>query len=143
MEMTVYFDGTFWAALLEWQSRGVYYACPYVFGKEPKDADIWDFIHRDLQGLVRKQERLLEQTSSSAIFPNEKRRKTNPKRMQRDIAKARKKPVLSTKAQLEMQKAHELLKLERKKARKDKREKEKASQFAIRQEKRHQKHKGH
>lgn len=141
MEMTVYFDGTFWAALLEWQSRGRYYACRHVFGKEPKDSDLWGFIHRDLQELVAKQEDLLGQASSSAIF--QKKKKTNPKRMQRDIAKSRKKPVLSTKAQLEMQKAHELLKAQRKKAKKRQREEEKAAQFLLRQEKRHQKHKGH
>ena len=43
--MTVYFDGAFWSALIEFtDSKKRYKAFRYVFGKEPKDNDILNFI---------------------------------------------------------------------------------------------------
>jgi len=45
MKMTVYFDGAFWSALIEFtDSKKRYKAFRYVFGKEPKDNDILNFI---------------------------------------------------------------------------------------------------
>ena len=142
MKMTVYFDGAFWAALVEWQSGKNYLVYRHVFGKEPKNHEIWNFIHQDLQGLMIRQERLIGQISSSAIVPKKKKR-TNPKRMQREISKAKNQSVLSTKAQLELQKTHEALKKERKADKRQRKEEEKANKFTRKQAKRHQKHRGH
>ncbi len=48
MKMTVYFDGAFWAALVEFRdSQNRSKAFSYVFGKEPKNEDILYFLHHD------------------------------------------------------------------------------------------------
>ncbi|MGT2907362.1 YjdF family protein [Streptococcus dentiloxodontae] len=142
MKMTVYFDGAFWAALIEYRDKKQgYQAFRYVFGKEPKKEDIFRFIYKDLSSWMNRQEKLGVKVDSSAIFQEHKR--VNPKRMQREISRAKKQPVLSTKAQQVMQESHDLLKKERKAAKKQKRQAYKEAQFLLKQQKRHQKKKGH
>lgn len=109
MKMTVYFDGAFWAALIEYVDiKGQYKAFRYVFGKEPKDEDILTFIYRDLgkwQSRCAHIDTHIE-AGSSALSP----KKSNPKRIQREINRAKKKPITSTKAQMAMQEIHDSLK---------------------------------
>lgn len=142
MKMTVYFDGAFWTALVEHtDAKGRYKAFRYVFGKEPKDEDILAFIYRDLgkwQSRYAHIDTHIE-ADSSALSP----KKNNPKRMQREINKAKRKPIASTKAQLAMQEIHDSLKKERKFQNKQEREAAKEFRYRQRQEKRRQKKKGH
>ena len=63
--------------------------------------------------------------------------------MQRDINKAKCKPVVSTKAQLAMQEMREEVKKAQESKQKVKRELEKERKYLLRQEKRHQKKRGH
>ena len=55
MKMTVYFDGAFWSALIEFtDSKKRYKAFRYVFGQEPKDDDILNFIDVSLGKWLRR-----------------------------------------------------------------------------------------
>lgn len=128
MKMTVYFDGAFWSALIEFtDSKKRYKAFRYVFGKEPKDDDILNFIDVSLGKWLRRYDKV--EVSSEFSAPAISQKKRNPKRVQRDINKAKCKPVVSTKAQKSKQKV--------------KRELEKERKYLLRQEKRHQKKRGH
>lgn len=142
MKMTVYFDGAFWAALVEYVDiKGQYKAFRYVFGKEPKDEDILTFIYRDLgkwQSRCAHIDTHIE-AGSSALSP----KKSNPKRIQREINRAKKKPITSTKAQMAMQEIHDSLKKERRSQNKQEREAAKELRYRQKQEKRRQKKKGH
>ncbi|MGT2637249.1 YjdF family protein [Streptococcus ratti] len=142
MKMTVYFDGAFWAALVEYvDTKGQYKAFRYVFGKEPKDEDILTFIYRDLgkwQSRCAHIDTHIE-AGSSALSP----KKSNPKRIQREINRAKKKPITSTKAQMAMQEIHDSLKKERRSQNKQEREAAKELRYRQKQEKRRQKKKGH
>ncbi len=101
MKMTVYFDGAFWSALIEFtDSKKRYKAFRYVFGKEPKDDDILNFIDVSLGKWLRRYDKV--EVSSEFSAPAISQKKRNPKRVQRDINKAKCKPVVSTKAQLAM-----------------------------------------
>ena len=142
MKMTVYFDGTFWAALVEWQSKKGYQALNHVFGKEPKTEAINRFITKDLARPMERQERLVQEEPNLMPEPLEPK-KVNPKRALREINKAKRKPVLSTKSQLAMQASQELVKKERKKQSKEAKLAEKEHQFQLKQAKRRQKKKGH
>ena len=131
MKMTVYFDGAFWSALIEFtDSKKRYKAFRYVFGKEPKDDDILNFIDVSLGKWLRRYDKV--EVSSEFSAPAISQKKRNPKRVQRDINKAKCNPVVSTKAQLA-----------KKSKQKVKRELEKERKYLLRQEKRHQKKRGH
>ena len=93
MKMTVYFDGAFWSALIEFtDSKKRYKAFRYVFGKEPKDDDILKFIDVSLGKCLRRYDKV--EVSSEFSAPAISQKKRNPKRVQRDINKAKCKPLL-------------------------------------------------
>lgn len=92
MKLTIYFDGSFWCGLVEAESDGHYQVIRYVFGAEPKDADVLEFIANCLP-------RLLEQSGTVAA-ERKSEKKMNPKRIQRLINREKRQPVVSTKAQL-------------------------------------------
>ena len=48
MKLTIYFDGSFWCGLVEVEDNGHYQAIRHVFGPEPKDADVWEFVTKCL-----------------------------------------------------------------------------------------------
>lgn len=77
MKLTIYFDGSFWCGLVEAESDGHYQVIRYVFGAEPKDADVLEFIANCLP-------RLLEQSGTVAA-ERKSEKKMNPKRIQRLI----------------------------------------------------------
>ncbi|EJN94351.1 YjdF family protein [Streptococcus ratti] len=142
MKMTVYFDGAFWAALVEYVDiKGQYKAFRYVFGKEPKDEDILTFIYRDLGKWQSKYAHIDTHIEAGSLTLSPK--KSNPKRMQREINRAKKKPITSTKAQMAMQEIHDSLKKERRSQNKQEREAAKELRYRQKQEKRRQKKKGH
>ena len=142
MKMTVYFDSAFWAALVEFRdSQNRYKAFSYVFGKEPKNEDILYFLHHDLGKWLSRYDKI--EISSSVEASAIAQKKTNPKKMQRELNRAKRKPVISTKAQDAMKELQERLKQERKTQSKEKREAEKVFKYQQKQQKRHQKKKGH
>lgn len=142
MKMTVYFDGAFWSALVEFtDSKKRYKAFRYVFGKEPKDDTIRHFVDFSLGKWLRRYDKFETNLSVEALAISQK--KKNPKRLQREINKAKRKPAVSTKAQLVMQEMHEQAKKMKQSDRKLRRELEKERKFTLKQEKRHQKKRGH
>ncbi len=77
MKLTIYFDGSFWCGLVEAETDGHYQVIRYVFGAEPKDADVFTFIAKRLP-------RLLDEAGTVAA-EKKSEKKINPKRMQRLI----------------------------------------------------------
>ncbi|EHJ56214.1 hypothetical protein HMPREF9318_01644 [Streptococcus urinalis FB127-CNA-2] len=140
MEMTVYFDGIYWVALIEYDSDNGYKAFRHVFGKEPKDEEIIEFIRNDLGILFEKYDLLM---TSTVKINKVTEHRINPKRMQREISKSNHKPIVSTKAQLAMKEIHEQLKCQNKVTKKVRNEKEKNYRYQLKQKKRYQKRKGH
>lgn len=140
MKLTVYVDGGFWYGLIEYHDQALgYQAFRYGFGKEPKEADIQYFISKKMNRWVARQSAL------GLIFnaEPESHLKTNPKRMQRAISKAKKKPLLSTKAQEALKQSHELVKKQKKAKSRQGRQQKLEHQFQLKQDKRRQKKKGH
>ena len=112
-----------------------------MFGKEPKDDDILNFIDVSLAKWLCRYDKV--EVSSEFSAPAISQKKRNPKRVQRDINKAKCKPVVSTKAQLAMQEMREEVKKAKKSKQKVKCELEKERKYLLRQEQRHQKKRGH
>ena len=87
--LTVYHDGQFWVGLAEHFEEGRYGAARIVFGAEPSDEEILQFI-------VSKWERL----SFFGDEPTEVNKLArNPKRRVREASKALRQRAMSTKAQ--------------------------------------------
>lgn len=135
MKLTIYFDGSFWCGLVEEDSNNHYQAIRYVFGPEPKDSEVLDFIAKRLP-------QLLEQ-SGSVISKQKAEKKMSPKRMQRLINREKRQPVVSTKAQMAMSELRDQAKVERKTLNRRKKAELADARFQQRQEKKREKHRGH
>lgn len=136
MKLTIYFDGSFWCGLIEVEHEGHYQAIRYVFGPEPKDADVWEFVTKRLP-------QLLEQTGTVASQKKAAEKKLSPKRMQRLINREKRQPVVSTKAQIAMNEIREQAKAEKKSHKRRKKADYADKRFQQKQAKKREKHKGH
>lgn len=140
MKLTVFFDGSFWCGLVEYANeRQKYRVIRHIFGKEPQDEDIFEFVFFKLPGLIERNDLIEVGGTASTV----KQQKINPKRMQRIISKQKRRPVLSTKAQLALQEEQNAKKTLRKKQQKQNKELLQKQKFAQKQAKKHQKQKGH
>ncbi|MGP5431476.1 YjdF family protein [Enterococcus malodoratus] len=135
MKLTIYFDGSFWCGLVEAESDGHYQVIRYVFGAEPKDADVLEFIANCLP-------RLLEQSGTVAA-ERKSEKKMNPKRIQRLINREKRQPVVSTKAQLAISELREQAKTASKVQKRQKKADYAEVRFQQKQAKKREKHKGH
>lgn len=132
--ITVMFEQPFWIALFERNCGGRYEACKVTFGAEPKDAEVYDFLLRSY-GRLRFSPAIAAEQKISA--------KTNPKRLQREIAKGLESRAIGTKAQQALKLQHDEDKFRRKAASREQKELEKERLFELKQQKRREKHKGH
>lgn len=134
-KLTVFFEEPFWVGLYERQEGGKYEVSRIVFGAEPKDREVLNF-------LLTNWNRLRFCPSVEAAEPEE--RHVNPKRMQRIIQKqTRQEGRVGTKAQQALNLQREQGKRERRTRSREQREAEKERQFALREEKHREKHRGH
>lgn len=131
--LTVYHDGQFWVGLAEHVEGGRYGITRIVFGAEPSDEEILQFV-------VGKWEKL----SFFGDEPAEARKPAkNPKRRAREAAKALKRPAMGTKAQQALARQREAMKRESARARSQRRADEAEARFEQRKLKRKRKHRGH
>ncbi|VWL98275.1 Uncharacterised protein [Collinsella aerofaciens] len=131
--LTVYHDGQFWIGLAEHVEGGRYGVTRIVFGAEPSDEEILQFV-------VGKWEKL----SFFGGEPTEVSKPArNPKRRAREAAKALKQPAMSTKAQQALAAQREAMKRESAQARSRRRAEEADARYEQRKLKRKQKHRGH
>ena len=133
-KLTVYFAEPFWLGLYERETNGKLEVAKIVFGKEPTDYEVYKFFMQNFKKL----------RFSPPVFSSEKQAvKLNPKRMQRAITKQLSEKGIGTKAQQALKLQHEQNASVRKNFNKKKNELEKQEQFANRQLKKKEKHKGH
>ena len=133
-KLTVFFDGTFWVGIFERVCEDAYEVSKMVFGSEPKDYEVYDFLLKNFQDL---------RFSNFLLTDKAEERKINPKRLQREVRKETENQGIGTKAQIALKLQHEANKEERKVISREKREEEKDRQFELSQEKKKEKHKGH
>lgn len=131
--LTVLFEEPFWIGIYERRDEGRYEVCKVTFGGEPKDAEVYEFILRSWGRL---------HFSRSVRDDGPRRSHSNPKRMQREISSRLRPHGVGTKAQQTL-KQQEQAKAERRTDSRRQCEAEKERRFALRQQKRKEKHRGH
>lgn len=131
--LTVYHDGQFWVGLIEHVEDGKLGATRIVFGAEPSDEEILQFV-------VRRWEKL-------AFFgegqPDRPKLARNPKRRMREAAKALKESPASTKAQQALSAEREAIKADSIRVRSQRRREMALQRYELRSAKRKRKRRGH
>ncbi|UZQ49007.1 YjdF family protein [Clostridium kluyveri] len=134
IKFTVFFEDIFWVGIFEKVSFNKYEVSKVVFGSEPKDYEVYDFILKHFCDL---------KFGNSLLIDEPRDKKINPKRLQREIKKQTQTNGIGTKAQLAMKLQYEQNKSEKRKNLKEKSHKEKEWKFRLYQRKKKEKHKGH
>lgn len=132
IKLTVLFDGAFWIGVFERIIDNKLYVAKVIFGAEPKDIEIYNFILNKYQYLK----------FSNGVSINQKTQKEiNPKRMKRLVKKQVDKS-LGTKSQQALKLQQEQNKVNRKWVSKQRKDEFLKLKFEMKQKKRQQKHKG-
>ena len=131
--LTVYHDGQFWVGLAEHVEDGRYGVARIVFGAEPSNEEILQFVAGRWEKLS-----FFGGEPTEASKPAK-----NPKRRAREAAKALKRPAVSTKAQQALAAQREAMKRKSAQVRSRRRAEEADARYEQRKLKRKQKHRGH
>jgi hypothetical protein len=134
LTFTVFFEDPFWVGLFESTDGGTAQYARVVFGKEPTDAELYDFFHKNFIKL---------QFSASLPLKKVKPPAKNPKRRQREISK-------ELHNQTGIKKSYEAVKLsehqnlikQKKEITQNQKETKERYKFGLKQEKRKEKHRG-
>ena len=135
--LTVLFDGTYWIALFEKTDEQGYCVAKYIFGKEPKDEDVYDVVlhnYRQLRFTQPVPAGMLNEQQMSY-----KRRQREIERLLAEAASTEKADEAKAVLHVDRERAQQ----ERERAAKAAREAEETRKFQLRQEKRKEKHRGH
>lgn len=116
IKFTVFFEGVFWVGIFERVSGEKYEVSKVIFGPEPKDYEVYDFVLKNFYSL---------KFSNSLSIAESKNKKINPKRLQREIKKETENSGVGTKAQLAMKLQYEINKEEKRNNSKEKMNKKK------------------
>ncbi|MBE6049978.1 MAG: DUF2992 family protein [Clostridium sp.] len=133
-KLTVFFEDPFWVGVFEVEEGDKYKACKFTFGSEPREDQVYLLILKKFYKL---------NFSKAENLEGLRKKKINPKRMQRKIKKERASLVVGTKAQLAIKKQHEENKVLKKKRKKEREDIKKDYIFELKKNKKLQKHKGH
>ena len=132
-KLTIFFEDPFWVGVFERIENRKLSVAKVIFGVEPKDYDVLEFINRNYYHLQ----------FSPAVETVIKDTKKNPKRAQRDAKKQTLETGIGTKSQQALKVKQEQNKQERKAISREQREAENRRAFELKQIKKREKHKGH
>ena len=132
-KLQVFFEESFWIGIFEYVYRDELTVCKIIFGPEPKENEIQEFVLRNYYKLR------FSPTIKSVV---KKKEKINPKRLQREIKKQVKEVGVGTKSQQALKLQHEESKTDRKIRTRKQKEQEERYKFQLKQQKRKEKHKG-
>lgn len=136
MQLTVLFNGQFWVGILERHLDGRLFAVQHLFGPEPHDQEVLDFVNQQLYQRMREASRGIAD-DTRLVTPK------NPKRMAREAAKAMQSQGVSTKAQQAISAERESHKVEQKVQSRAEKEAISALKREKKREKAKARHRGH
>jgi len=130
-KLTVFFEGPFWVGVFERAEDGRLTVCRVVFGAEPRDYEVWEFVLKNYDRLK----------FSPPVEAKAKKEPVNPKRLQRE-AKKQLQGGVGTRSQQALQMQREEKKMERKTLGRAQKLAEQERRFQLKQQKRRDKHRG-
>lgn len=131
-KLTVYFDDPFWVGVFERIDESKLSVCKVTFGAEPKDYEVWEFVLKHYDKLE----------FSSAVETDVRHTADNPKRRRRNARKQTERTGIGTKSQQALQMQLEQNKQERKEKSREQKRAEAERLFALKQQKKKEKHRG-
>ena len=131
--LTVFFEDPFWVGVFEHVEDGKLSVAKVIFGAEPKDYEVQEFIQKYYCSLQ----------FSPAVATVVKETKRNPKRIQRDVKKQMQKNGIGTKSQQALKMQQEQNKQERKVRSRERNVVDEQRMFDLKQHKNRDKLKGH
>lgn len=135
--LTVLFDGSFWVGIYERRYQQQLEVAKIIFGAEPKDYEVYDYIlccHHRLRFSPYVSE------ESLALIP---KKSINPKRMHRLIEKELHTQGIGTKAQQALKLQREMQKETASVLRRERKQEMQQRIFMQKQQKKKEKHRGH
>ena len=133
VKLQVFFEGQFWIGVFERLYDGKLSVCKVIFGPEPKDHEVQEFVLKNYDNFT-----FSPAVESEVVVKD----KINPKRLQRDIKKQVQNIGIGTKSQQALKLLQDENKAERKTRTREQKEAEKEFQFVLKQQKRKEKHRG-
>lgn len=118
-KLSVFFEGPFWVGVFERHCGGKLSVCRVVFGSEPKDYEVYEFVLRHYDQL----------NFSPAVASDLKAVRANPKRMRGKRQRPCATPALEQNPSRQLQLQREQMKQERKEENRVKKEAEKQRRF--------------
>lgn len=134
LKLTIFYEDPFWVGIFEKTDEGLLETSRVVFGAEPKDYEVYEFVLLNYYKL---------RFSKPISVEAEVEKRINPKRLLRKIKKETIDVGIGTKAQQAIKLEQESRKLDNKKVSKEIREEQERLKFQLRQEKRKEKKRGH
>ena len=131
-KLTVFFEEPFWVGAFEKIEDDKLSAAKVVFGAEPKDYEVYEFVLQHYDHLQ----------FSPAVAAAIKDTKENPKRMQRAVQKQMQEHGIGTKSQQALKLLHEQNKQERKVQSREQKRAEAERLLELKQQKKREKHRG-
>ena len=131
---TVFFEDPFWVGICERSSGGTYSCAKVTFGAEPSEAEVWAFVLERYGALIFSVPTTCETKPQGCA---------NPKRMQRQAARAVTATGVGTKAQQALKSQYEAGKQAHKALSREERLLAEERKFQLRQEQKKAKHRGH
>ncbi len=133
IKLTVFFENPFWIGVFEKSICEKINVCKVVFGAEPKDYQILEFVLKNYYKLKYSPEIKSEKVAKQRV---------NPKRTQREVKKQVENIGIGTKSQQALKLQQEQNKVQRKMKSKEEKELQKEILYSLKQQKRKEKHKG-
>lgn len=132
-KLQVYFEDPFWVGIFERQYDDKMYVCRVVFGAEPRDYEVQEFVLKHYFQL---------RFSPPVEVTKQRKERINPKRMQREAKKQVLNSGIGTKSQQALKLLQEENKVQRKIRSKAQKEEEQERKYELKQQKKKEKHRG-
>ena len=132
-KLTVFFDEPFWIGIFETIYKNQLSVCKVVFGAEPKDNEVYEFILKNYCHL----------DFSPSVSAEINKKKLNPKKRFRAAKTELSQQGIGTKSQQALKLLHEKGKQSRKLLHKEKKLEAAKQKFSLKQQKKKEKRKGH
>ena len=94
MNLTIFYDGQYWIGLVERTTEEGLFASRHIFGSEPSDKEVLEFVLEDLG-------RILDRQTVAVVVDTKQKKRLNPKRAAREAARRMRESPVSSKAFVE------------------------------------------